>query len=71
MVLRDAGLTTTQIINKLAAVDVKFAVSADDLINALARAGAVAQDAGVSFDQLIGSVTAASTNYSSGWRSYR
>jgi len=55
----DAGLTTTQIINKLAAVDVKFAVSADDLINALARAGAVAQDAGVSFDQLIGSVTAA------------
>ena len=55
----DAGLSTTQIINKLAAVDVKFAVSADDLINALARAGAVAQDAGVSFDQLIGSVTAA------------
>ena len=55
----DAGLTTTQIINKLAAVDVKFAVSADDLINALARAGAVAQDAGVSFNQLIGAVTAA------------
>jgi len=55
----DAGLSTTQIINKLAAVDVKFAVSADDLVDALARAGAVAQDAGVSFDQLIGSVTAA------------
>lgn len=55
----DAGLNTTQIINKLAAVDVKFAVGADDLIDALARAGAVAQDAGVSFDQLIGSVTAA------------
>ena len=55
----DAGLTTTQIINKLAAVDVKFAVSTDDLINALARAGAVAQDAGVSFDQLMGAVTAA------------
>jgi TP901 family phage tail tape measure protein len=55
----DAGLTTTEIINKLAAVDVKFAVSAEDLINALARAGAVAQDAGVNFDQLVGAVTAA------------
>jgi len=55
----DAGLSTTNIINKLAAVDVKFAVSADDLVNALARAGAVAQDAGVSFDQLIGAVTSA------------
>ena len=55
----DAGLTTTSIINKLAAVDVKFAVSADDLIDALARAGAVAQDAGVNFDQLVGAVTAA------------
>ena len=55
----DAGLTTTSIINKLAAVDVKFAVSADDLIDALSRAGAVAQDAGVNFDQLVGAVTAA------------
>ena len=55
----DAGLNTTQIINKLAAVDVQFAVSAEDLINALARAGAVAQDAGVSFDQLVGAVTSA------------
>jgi len=55
----DAGLSTTQIINKLAAVDVEFAVSAEDLINALARAGAVAQDAGVNFDQLVGAVTSA------------
>lgn len=55
----DAGITTTQIINKMSAVDVKFAVSADDLANALARAGAVAQDAGVSFDQLIAAVTSA------------
>ena len=55
----DAGLTTTEIINKLAAVDVAFAVSAEDLINALARAGAVAQDAGVNFDQLVGAVTSA------------
>jgi TP901 family phage tail tape measure protein len=54
-----AGLTTTQIINKLSAVDVKFAVGTDDLIRALTRAGAVAQDAGVSFDELVGMVTAA------------
>ena len=33
-----AGLTTTQIINKLSAVDVKFAVGTDDLIDALSRA---------------------------------
>ena len=55
----DAGLTTTDIINKLAAVDVAFAVSAEDLINALARAGAVAQDAGVNFNELVGAVTSA------------
>ena len=54
-----AGLTTTQIINKLSAVDVKFAVGTDDLINALSRAGAVAQDAGVSFDELVALVTVA------------
>lgn len=55
----DAGLSTTDIINKLAAVDVAFAVSAEDLIDALARAGAVAQDAKVDFDQLVGAVTSA------------
>ena len=54
-----AGLTTTEIINKLAAVDVKFAVSADGLVEALKRTGAVAMDAGLSFDELIGMVTAA------------
>ena len=54
-----AGLTTTQIINKLSAVDVKFAVGTDDLIAALSRAGAVAQDAGVSFDELVAMVTVA------------
>ena len=58
----DAGVSTTDVINKLAAVDVKFAVSADDLVNALSRAGAVAQEAGLSMDQLIASVTC-STNY--------
>jgi TP901 family phage tail tape measure protein len=53
----EAGLTTTQIIDKLAAVDVKFAVSSEDLINALERTGAVAIDAGVELDNLIGLVT--------------
>lgn len=51
------GLTTTDIIDKLAAVDVKFAVSSEDLINGLERAGAVAIDAGVSLDSLIGIIT--------------
>ena len=53
-----AGLTTTDIIDKLAAVDVKFAVSSADLISALERTGAVAIDAGVEIDSLIGLVTA-------------
>lgn len=55
----DAGLTTAEIVDKLSAVDVRFAVSSEDLINALSRSAAVAQDAGVSFDELIGTVTAA------------
>jgi TP901 family phage tail tape measure protein len=52
------GLTTTDIIDKLAAVDVAFAVSSEDLINALQRSGAVAIDAGVELDSLIGIVAA-------------
>jgi TP901 family phage tail tape measure protein len=53
-----AGLTTTEIIDKLAAVDVNFAVSSEDLIHALERTGAVAISAGVELDNLIGLVTA-------------
>ena len=53
----EAGLTTTDIIDKLAAVDVKFAVSSEDLINGLERAGAVAIDAGVELDSLVGIIT--------------
>jgi TP901 family phage tail tape measure protein len=53
----EAGLTTTDIIDKLAAVDVKFAVSSEDLINGLERAGAVAIDAGVDLDNLVGIIT--------------
>lgn len=54
-----AGLTTTEIVNKLATVDAKFAVSSKDLAQGLARAGAVASDAGVEFDKLIGIITSA------------
>ena len=36
----ETGLTTTNIIDKLAAVDVRFAVSSEDLIHALERTGA-------------------------------
>ena len=52
-----AALTTTDIINKLATVDAAFAVSTDDLSNALARAGSTAQAAKVSMDELLGAVT--------------
>lgn len=46
------SLNSTQIINKLIAVDFRFAVSAKDLAEALSRVGSTAQDAGLNFDQL-------------------
>ena len=52
-----AALTTTEIINKLATVDAAFAVSTDDLANALSRAGATAQAVKVNMDELLGAVT--------------
>ena len=52
-----SALNTTQIVNKLASVDAAFAVSTEDLANALARAGSTAQGAKVSFDELLASVT--------------
>jgi TP901 family phage tail tape measure protein len=54
-----AGLTTTQIVNKLAAVEQDFAVSASDLSEALSRTGQAAQEAGVGFDELNALVTTA------------
>jgi TP901 family phage tail tape measure protein len=51
-------LTTTDIVNRMASVDMAFAVSTNDLSNALARSGAVAQEAGVKFNELIAAVTA-------------
>ena len=52
------ALTSSEIINKLAAVDQKFAVSAADLTEALSRSASVAQNAGVGFEELIGIVAA-------------
>ena len=55
----DTGITTAEILNKLVAVDTKFAVSAEDLANGLARAGSIAQEVGVSFDELNAAITIA------------
>ena len=52
-----AALTTTELVNKLATVDAAFAVSTEDLSNALARAGSTAQGAKVSLDELLAAVT--------------
>lgn len=56
---RKSGLTTGQVVNKLANVDAGFAVSSADLAEALSRVGSSAQDAGISFDELIALVTSA------------
>jgi len=53
---KDVGLTSSQVINKLAKVDAAFAVSTGDLAEALKRVGSTAQDVGVTFDQLNGLV---------------
>ena len=53
-----AGLSAEQIVNKIVAVDTAFAVSAQDLADGFSRAGSTAEDAGVSFDQLLGLITA-------------
>ena len=51
------ALTTTELVNKLATVDAAFAVSTEDLANALARAGSTAQGAKVNLDELLAAVT--------------
>lgn len=52
------GITHEQIVNRMANVDSSFAVSSADLAQAISRAGAVAQSAGVSFNELAAIVTA-------------
>ena len=54
-----SGLTTTQVLNKLVAVEQSFAVSARDLSQGLARTGQAAQEAGVDIDQLNALISAA------------
>lgn len=53
------SITSTEIINKMAKVDAAFAVSSEDLAQAIQRSGSVAQDAGVSIEQLMAITTAA------------
>ena len=53
-----AGITSTQVINKMAKVDAAFAVSSEDLARSIARVGSSAVDAGVSMDQLLAITTA-------------
>ncbi len=52
------GVTTAQILNKLVVVAQKYAVSEKDLIEGLKRSSAVANQAGVSLDELVGIITA-------------
>jgi len=54
-----SALNSTEIVNKLAAVDASFAVSSADLAESIKRVGSSASDVGVSFDQLIALVTSA------------
>lgn len=53
------ALTDIEIVNRLANVDAKFAVSSADLAEALKRVAGSAADAGVEFNQVIALVTAA------------
>lgn len=53
------ALTSTEIVNKLIAVDTRFAVSSKDLSEALTRVGSAAEEAGLSADQLIATITTA------------
>jgi TP901 family phage tail tape measure protein len=52
------GVTSAQVINKMAKVDAAFAVSSEDLAKSISRVGSSAVDAGVSLDQLMAITTA-------------
>lgn len=53
-----SGVTSAQVINKMAKVDQAFAVSSEDLAKAISRVGSSAVDAGVSLDELLAITTA-------------
>lgn len=55
----DEAITSTRILNTLVAVETQFAVASNDLIQAIRNAGAIAGDAGVSFNELTAAVTTA------------
>lgn len=52
-----SALSASEIVNKLATVDAAFAVSSADLAKAVQRVGSSAEDAGVSFSELVALVT--------------
>ena len=52
------GVTSAEVLNKLSAAAVSAAVSERDLIEGIKRSGAVAIQAGVSLDELVGVITA-------------
>lgn len=52
-------ISAQEVVDKFAAVDAAFAVSSADLAEAVRRSAASAEDAGVSFEQLLAIVTAA------------
>ena len=52
------GLTSADVLNKISAAAVKAAVSEKDLIEGIKRSGAVAIEAGVTFDELVGVISA-------------
>jgi TP901 family phage tail tape measure protein len=54
---QETGITTSQILNKLVVVSQKYSVSERDLIEGLKRSASVADQAGVSFDELVGIIT--------------
>jgi TP901 family phage tail tape measure protein len=61
-----AAINSTDLINKLANVDAKFAVSAGDLAEGIKRVGSSAQDVGVNIDELIALITSAQQTTSRG-----
>jgi len=55
---KKSGITTAEILNKVVAVSQKYAVSEKDIIEGVKRSASVAQQAGVSFDELAAVITA-------------
>ena len=53
-----SGITSSEVLNKLSSAAISAAVSERDLIEGIKRSGAVAVQAGVSFDELVGIIGA-------------